>query len=79
LGISEKGEQARGLAFCISGDLLSRRYPKRFLVLALAPKYLILLARPERGDAQQQKALYLLENFDVLPCRWIPPNCTTAK
>ena len=32
---------------CISEVLLSRRYPERFLVSALAPKYLILLARPE--------------------------------
>src|SRR6476469_3487306 len=28
--------------------LLSWRYPERFLLSALAPKYLILLARPER-------------------------------
>jgi hypothetical protein len=30
--------------------LLSRRYPQRFLVSGLAPKYLILLARPKRFE-----------------------------
>ena len=30
-----------------SEDLLSRRYPERFLVSALASKYLILMARPK--------------------------------
>jgi hypothetical protein len=49
-------------------DLLSRRYPERFLVSALAPKYLILLARPKRGPARRQKHLYLLGNLSV--CRF---------
>ena len=31
---------------CTSEDLLFRRYPRRFLVLALAPKYLIWLGAP---------------------------------
>jgi hypothetical protein len=39
----------------------------------------MLMARPKRGDAQRQKALYLLDNFGVLPQRAIPPKCTTAK
>ena len=34
----------------ISEVLLSRRYPERFLVSALAPKCLILLARPKRFE-----------------------------
>jgi hypothetical protein len=35
---------------CTSEDLLSRRYPERFLVVALTHKYLILLARPKRFE-----------------------------
>ena len=34
----------------ISEVLLSRRYPERFLISVLAPKYLILLARPKRFE-----------------------------
>jgi hypothetical protein len=37
------------------------------------------MARPKRGDVQQQKRPYLLGNCDVLPYRVIPPKCTIAK
>ena len=37
------------------------------------------MARPKRGEAHQQKTPYLLGKFDVVPCRLIPPKCTTAK
>ena len=40
---------------CTSEDLLSRRYPERFLYSALAPKYLILLARPEQFERPTPK------------------------
>jgi hypothetical protein len=37
------------------------------------------VARPKRGDEQQQKPLYLLGNCGVLLPPVIPPTCTTAK
>jgi hypothetical protein len=37
------------------------------------------MARPKRGEAHQQKALYLLGKSGVLPCLLIPPKRTSAK
>jgi hypothetical protein len=37
------------------------------------------VARPKRGDLQQQKSLYLLGNYSVPPLSVIPPMCTTTK
>ena len=37
------------------------------------------MARPKRGGVQQQKALYLLGNCGILPCRVMPSECTTLQ